>query len=72
MRTNGVHSLAEFMSAPPPWRGARVNPCRRCHPGADLHPRVVYTAFGIVGADAGPNWTDRPDRPSLTGEQWGG
>jgi hypothetical protein len=28
---------------------------------------MVCTACGIVGADARPNWTERPARASLTG-----
>jgi hypothetical protein len=35
-------------------------------------PRMVCTGCGIVGADARPNWKDRPERASLTGTQWGG
>jgi hypothetical protein len=30
-------------------------------------PRMVCTRCGIVGADARPNWVDRPARESLTG-----
>jgi hypothetical protein len=33
-------------------------------------PRMVCTGCGVVGADARPNWTDRPSRASLTGTQW--
>jgi hypothetical protein len=70
MRENGVRSLAVSS-----WL---------CHHGAVLavdrwpddvsvpasHPRMVCTGCGIVGADARPNWTDRQERPSLTGEHW--
>jgi hypothetical protein len=31
---------------------------------------MVCTGWGIVGADARPNWKEQPDRPTLTGEQW--
>jgi hypothetical protein len=71
MRTNGVRWLSVS--------------CFLCHHGAVLAvdrwpddapvpsfgPRMVCTC-GIVGADARPNWTERPARPSLTGAQWGG
>jgi hypothetical protein len=33
-------------------------------------PRMVCTVCGIVGADARPNWLERPERPTLTGAQW--
>ena len=72
MRSNGVRSLSVS--------------CWLCHHGAVLAvdrwpddipcqasaPRMVCTACGIVGADARPNWTDRAERPSLTGAQWSG
>jgi hypothetical protein len=33
-------------------------------------PRMVCTRCGIVGADARPNWKERPPRESLTAVQW--
>jgi hypothetical protein len=33
-------------------------------------PRMVCTSCGIVGADARPNWKERPPRETLTGVQW--
>ena len=30
-------------------------------------PKMVCTGCGIIGADARPNWVDRPERESLTG-----
>jgi hypothetical protein len=33
-------------------------------------PRMVCTRCGIVGADALPNWKERPEQPSLTGIHW--
>jgi hypothetical protein len=33
-------------------------------------PRMVCTGCGIVGADARPNWTEQPQRETLTGMQW--
>jgi hypothetical protein len=70
MRANGVRCLAVS--------------CRLCHRGGVLAvdrwpdaipvpsfgPRMVCTGCGIIGADAHPNWSDRPGRESLTGEQW--
>jgi hypothetical protein len=69
MRANGVRSL--FVS------------CWLCHHqavvGADrwlehvpvpsFGPRMVCTRCGIVGADARPNWRERPERECLTGMQ---
>jgi hypothetical protein len=70
MRAQGVRSLSVS--------------CWQCHHGAVLSvdpwpdaahvpsfgPRTVCTRCGIVGADARPNWKERPARPSLTGEHW--
>jgi hypothetical protein len=39
-------------------------------PVPSFGPRMVCTGCGIVGADARPNWTERQERPSLTGEHW--
>jgi hypothetical protein len=33
-------------------------------------PRMVCTRCGLVGADARPNWRERPERESVTGTQW--
>jgi hypothetical protein len=33
-------------------------------------PRMVCTRCGIVGADARPNWTDRPARETMVGSGW--
>ena len=60
--------------------------CWLCHHGAVLAvdrwpdgvpvpsfgPRMVCTGCGIVGADARPNWKERPGRESLTGTHWRG
>ncbi len=69
MRANGVRSLAIR--------------CELCHHEAVLNvdrfgehvpvpafgPRMVCTSCGIVGADARPNWQERPATESLTGKQ---
>jgi hypothetical protein len=31
---------------------------------------VLVPAFGIIGADARPNWIEQPPRATLTGVQW--
>ncbi len=36
----------------------------------DLDRRAVCTKCGIVGADVRPNWAERSQRESLTGEHW--
>jgi hypothetical protein len=36
-------------------------------PVPSLAPRMICTCCGIIGADARPNWSERPVRPSLTG-----
>ena len=33
-------------------------------------PRMLCTRCGIVGANARPNWKERPPRETLTGVQW--
>jgi hypothetical protein len=71
MPENGVHRL-------------NVS-CWNCHHGAVLDataypdnlpvpsfgPRMVCTSCGIIGADAMPDWSQRPTGDSLTGNQWG-
>jgi hypothetical protein len=32
--------------------------------------RMVCTSCGIIGANARPNWQERPAQHSLTGNQW--
>jgi hypothetical protein len=70
MRAQGIRSLSVC--------------CWLCHHGAVLSvdvwpddvpalsfgPRMVCTGCGIVGADARPNWTERPERANRTGAQW--
>jgi hypothetical protein len=72
MRAQGVRSLAVS--------------CELCHhraviivdrfaatvPLPAFGPRMVCTVCGIVGADARPNWQERPARESITGMQWRG
>jgi hypothetical protein len=35
-------------------------------------PRMVCTRRGIIGADARPNWINRPTRETLVGPGWRG
>jgi hypothetical protein len=70
MRDNGVRSLAVY--------------CWQCHhravlgvdqfpdhvPVPSFGPRMVCTNCGTIGADARPNWAERAERPTLTGNQW--
>jgi hypothetical protein len=37
-------------------------------PVPSFGPHLVCTAFGIIGADARPNWKEQRERP--TGVQW--
>jgi hypothetical protein len=59
MRANGVYSLAVS--------------CHLCHPWPNdvpvptFGPRMVCTRFGIIGADARPNWKEQALPPILTG-----
>jgi hypothetical protein len=65
MRENGVRSLAVY--------------CLLCHHPAGVDqwpdhvtvpsfgPRTVCTSCGMIGADARPNWAERAERPTLTG-----
>jgi hypothetical protein len=39
-------------------------------PVPSFGPRMVCTVCGIVGADARPNWAERPPSESITGSQW--
>src|SRR5271165_4459798 len=39
-------------------------------PVPSFGPRMVCTSYGIIGADARPNWKEQPSRESLTGAQW--
>jgi hypothetical protein len=32
--------------------------------------RMACTGYGIVGADARPNWKERAEQESLAGAQW--
>jgi hypothetical protein len=64
MRAQGVRSLSVS--------------CWLCHhdrwrdevPLPSLGPRMVCSSCGIVGADVRPNWAERVQRESLTGEHW--
>jgi hypothetical protein len=70
MRANGLRSLSVTC-----WLCRRAAVLAVDHWPDDVTvprfgPRMVCTGCGIVGADARPNWTERAERPSLTGEQW--
>jgi hypothetical protein len=39
-------------------------------PVRSFGPRMVCTACGIVGADARPNWQERPAQETTLGRQW--
>jgi hypothetical protein len=70
MRAQGVRSLAVTCWL---YNHDAVVPVDRWPddvPVPSFGPRLVCTGCGIVGADARPNWTDRPERSSLTGTQW--
>jgi hypothetical protein len=70
MRTNGVRSLAVHCWA---CHHEAVLSCHRWPghvPVPSFGRRMVCTSCGIIGADARPNWSERPVRPSLTGVQW--
>jgi C4-type Zn-finger protein len=70
MRENGVRSLA--VSCPQCRRQAVVNVDRYDDRIAvpTFGPRMVCTGCGAIGADVRPNWVERPQRESITGEQW--
>jgi hypothetical protein len=38
--------------------------------GPSFGPRMACTRWGIIGADARPNWQEQPARETLTGVQW--
>jgi hypothetical protein len=70
MRENGVRSLAvscwichhQAVLSAAPWPDGLPVPA--------FGPRMVCTRCGIIGADARPNWKEKPARESLTGVQW--
>jgi hypothetical protein len=62
LRRRGNRTL-KVSNMPPTSRGALPH-------HAMAEPRMVCTSCGIVGADAGPNWKERPPREMLAGVQW--
>ena len=69
MRENGVHRL--WVSC---WNCRHdalldVSGYPDSIPVPAFGPRTVCTTCGIIGADARPNWQERPARESLTGAQ---
>jgi hypothetical protein len=53
----------------PPSGGAQRRTLARGIPVPAFGPRIVCTSCGLVGADARPNWSEKPARESLTGAQ---
>jgi hypothetical protein len=72
MRENGVRSLSVTCELCHHEAAMNVDAFGDAIPVPAFGPRMVCTGCGIVGADARPNWKDRPSRPSLTGTQWSG
>jgi hypothetical protein len=70
MRANGVRSLSVTCSLCHHAAVLAVDRWPDDVPVPSFGPRMVCTGCGIIGADARPNWMDRPERPSLTGTQW--
>ena len=70
MRANGVRSLAVSCLICKHQAVLSVDPLPDHVPVPSFSPRMVCTSCGIIGADARPNWSERPVRPSLTGGQW--
>jgi hypothetical protein len=67
MRANGVHSLAVRCSVCHHQAVLSVDRWPDHVPVPSFGPRMVCTRCGIIGADARPNWIERPTRPNLTG-----
>jgi hypothetical protein len=70
MRVNGVRSLDVSAGSANHQLIVNADPWPDDVPVPSFGPRMVCTGCGIVGADARPNWKERPDRESLTGVQW--
>jgi hypothetical protein len=67
MRANGVHSLAVTCVLCHHRAALSVDPWPDHATVRSFGPRMVCTGCGIIGADARPNWSERPARESLTG-----
>jgi len=70
MRTNDARSLAVSCLLPHHQAVLAVDAWPDCVAVPFFGPRMVCTSCGIIGADARPNWSERPVRPSLSGVQW--
>ena len=60
--TNGLYCYHSAVIEADRWPDDTVLP--------DLDRRWVCTKCGIIGAEARPNWSERPKPESLTGTQW--
>jgi hypothetical protein len=69
MRANGVRSLSIRCELCHHEAVMNVDAYAETVPVPSFGPRMVCTSCGIIGADARPNWSERPVRPSLTGGQ---
>ena len=67
MRATGVYSLAVSCHLCHHEAIFRAAPWPNDVPVPTFGPRMVCTRFGIIGADARPNWKEQALPPSLTG-----
>jgi hypothetical protein len=72
MRAQGVRSLSVTCELCHHEAVMNVDAFGDAIPVPTFGPRMVCTVCGIVGADARPNWQERPTQESLTGVQWRG
>jgi hypothetical protein len=70
MRAQGVRSLSVTCELCHHAAVLSVDPWSDNVPVPSFGPRMICTRCGIVGADARPNWQERPPRESITGSQW--
>lgn len=70
MRANGVRSLDVSCSTCHHRAVLPVDDYPDATPVPSFGPRVACSKCGAIGADVRPNWSERPERPSITGEHW--